>query len=66
MPDPPNFEERLGAVAQTLVIVAGMQLANEKAIATLTERTIQAMEAIGRLANIAAIHERLDRLEDNQ
>jgi hypothetical protein len=34
---------------------------------TLTERTIQAMDAIGRLANIAVSHEgRIDRLEQDR
>jgi hypothetical protein len=67
-------DERIDATAMHLEIVAGMQIANEKAmaanekaIATLTDRTIQAMDAINRLANIAGAHEeRLERLEDQQ
>jgi hypothetical protein len=57
-------DERIDAIAMHLEIVAGMQVDNEKAIAantkaiaTLTERTIQAMDAITRLANIADAHE---------
>jgi hypothetical protein len=64
-------DERISAIAMHLEIVAGMQEANEKAteemrenIKVLNQRTIQAMEAIGRLANIAAAHEeRIDHLE---
>jgi hypothetical protein len=67
-------DERIDAIAMRLEIVAGMRIDNEKAIAanakaiaTLTDRTIQAMDAITRLANIAAAHdERLERLEDQQ
>jgi hypothetical protein len=58
-------DERIDAIAMHLEVVAGMQIANEKAIAanekaiaTLTERTIQAMDAITRLARIADAHER--------
>lgn len=64
-------DERIDAIAMHLEIVAGMQVENEKAIAanenaiakltakvdTLTDRTIQAMDAINRLANIAGSHE---------
>jgi len=53
-------DERIDAIAMHLEVGAGMQIANEKAIAanekaiaTLTERTIQAMDAISRLARIA-------------
>lgn len=74
-------DERIDAIAMHLEIVAGMQIENEKAIAanegaiakltakvdTLTERTIQAMDAINRLANIAGSHEdRISRLEDEE
>jgi len=41
--------------------------AQDERMAVLTERTIQAMDAINRLANIAQSHEdRLGDLEDNQ
>jgi hypothetical protein len=57
-------DERIDAIAMHLEIVAGTQQANEKAIGVLNQRTIEAMEAIGRLANIAAAHEeRIDDLE---
>ena len=67
-------DERINAIAMHLEIVAGMQVenekaiaSNEKAIATLTERTIQAMDAITRLANIVGAHEeRLSGLEGEQ
>lgn len=63
-------DERIDAIAMHLEIVAGMQIDNEKAIAAsakaiaanakaiaaLTNRTIQAMDAINRLK----------RLEDQQ
>lgn len=58
-------DDRIDAIAMHLEIVAGMQIENEKAIATLTERTIQAMDAIGRLARISEPHEhRISELED--
>jgi hypothetical protein len=58
-------DERINAIAMHLEIVAGMQIENEKAIATLAERTIQAMDAIGRLARIAEAREhRISELED--
>lgn len=58
-------DDRIDAIAMHLEIVAGMQIENEKAIATLTERTIQAMDAIGRLARIGEPHEhRISELED--
>jgi hypothetical protein len=65
-------DQRIDAIAMHLEVVAGMQIANEKviaanekAIATLTERTIQAMDAISRLARIADSHEnRPSDLED--
>jgi hypothetical protein len=58
-------DERIDAIAMHLEIAAGMQIDNEKAIATLTDRTLQAMDAINRLANIAGAHEaRIERLED--
>jgi hypothetical protein len=58
-------DERIDAIAMHLEIVTGMQIENEKAIATLTERTIQAMDAIGRLARIGEAHEhRISELED--
>ena len=64
-------DERIDAIAMHLEVVAGMQIANEKAIAAneraiaiLTERTIQAMDAITRLARIADAHEdRITELE---
>jgi hypothetical protein len=74
-------DERIDAIAMHLEIVAGMQIENEKAIAanesaiarltakvdTLTERTIQAMDAITRMANIVGAHEeRLSGLEGEQ
>jgi len=67
-------DERIDAIAMHLEIVAGMQVenekaiaANEKAIAILTERTIQAMDAINRLANIAGSHEdRISHLEGDK
>lgn len=65
-------DERIDAIAVQLEVVAGMQsanaraiAANEKAIAILTERTIQAMDAISRLAPITDAHEdRISELED--
>lgn len=71
-----RIDQRLEAITMNLEIVAGMQLTNEKAIeanmraiesngmaiATLTEHTIQAMDAINRLANIAEAHQQ--RIED--
>jgi hypothetical protein len=58
-------KNRCHSDAPYLQVVAGMQIANEKAIATLTERTIQAMDAISRLARIAdAPEDRISDLED--
>jgi hypothetical protein len=71
-----RIDQRLETITMNLEIVAGMQLtnekaieantraieANERAIATLTEHTIQAMDAINRLANIAEAHQQ--RIED--
>jgi hypothetical protein len=76
MPDQPDqqlpIDERLNAISMHLEIVAGMQEANGKAIATLKERTIQVLDAIKTRGRIAGLHEeqldeldqRLHRLED--
>lgn len=75
----PEQEQRWEWIDQTLKYVATLQRShdeligklveqgdrNERLIGTLAERTIQAMDAINRLANIAVSHEdRIDKLED--
>jgi hypothetical protein len=76
-----TFEERLDRIGDKLVFVATLQHTNEEHIgrliektdlladqnAILTTRTVQAMDAIRRLARIADNHEdRLEDLEDGQ
>ena len=56
--------ERHEALTQTVEIIAGMQRASETRTARLEEASTHMMEAITRLANIAAAHEhRIDDLE---
>lgn len=74
MPDSPKptFKERFEAITQTLESVAGMQRDLTAKMDVLTERTIQAMAAINRLAVATAANtdkldgheERIERLED--
>jgi hypothetical protein len=53
-----NIDERLEAITQTLELVAGMQQANEKAIADLTR-------IVAPIAQLVIAHEeRLKRLEE--
>jgi len=75
----PEQEQRWDRIDQTLEHVATLQRShdqligklveqgdrNERLVGTLAERTIQAMDAINRLANIAVSHEdRIDKLEE--
>ena len=71
-----RIQQRHEALAQTVELLAGMhrdgerrqeeaERRYEKRFAELTTHAIQAMDAITRLANIAASHDaRIDRLED--
>jgi len=61
--------DRHAALAQTAEILAAMfeanEKANEKRFEVLTSRTIQAMDAINRLARIADNHEQgIEDMED--
>ncbi len=57
-PTPPNIDQRLEAITQTLELLAGMQQANEKAIADLTR-------IVAPIAQLVIAHEqRLKRLEE--
>ena len=64
-----TFEERLDrlaerheALTQTVELAAGMQRDNEKLHKQNEQRVAQMMDAVTRLANIAAEHD--ERLED--
>lgn len=76
-----QLRERNEALAQTLELTGSMQQVNEREIErvaatvdklaekveVLTDRTVQAMEAITRLSNIVEAHEsRLSDLEDER
>ena len=57
-----NIDQRLEALTQSVELLAAMHRDNER---NMTERMAQMMDAITRLANIAAIHDqRLDDLEN--
>jgi hypothetical protein len=60
-----NIDERLEAITQTLELAAGMQQANEKAIADLTRIVAPIAEIVGPIGQLVIAHEeRLKRLEN--
>ena len=64
----PTIDERLDAITETLELVAGMQLTNEKAITSLAkaiERTEKNLDRLERLTKVMLIsHEaRIKKLE---
>jgi hypothetical protein len=60
-----NIDERLEAITQTLELAAGMQQANEKAIADLTRIVAPIAEIVGPIGQLViAREERLKRLEN--
>jgi hypothetical protein len=62
-----KLTERHEALTQAVEIIAGMQRENERQIGDVTSRLGQVVDAIGRLARIAEIHEqRLDDLDSKQ
>ena len=56
--------ERHEALAQTVQLIASMQVASEKKLEALTERSVQLMDTVNKLARIVGIHE--DALEDHE
>ena len=66
-----TIEERLGAITETLELVAHMQRTGEERMADMRDRMGQIMEAVNSLFRIAELHEhrlddqesRIDRLE---
>ena len=73
-----DFEERLQAIAQTVELLAGMQLATERNLAKLEQAVehyvtdfavgmSKLQETMNRFAHIPVAHEeRLDKLESGQ
>jgi hypothetical protein len=56
-----SHDEQIGKLVEKTDRLAEQSAVHEKRMAVLTERTIQAMDAIARLARIADIHE--DRID---
>ena len=60
----PTFEERMQAIRETLEIVAGMQLTNERAIESNTKSIAQLKDAVAGLVRVAELQNtRIARLE---
>ena len=71
MPEEPRprltIDERLGALAQTVEFLAGMQRENDRRFDQVTHSFEIVLDSINRLENIAMAHQqRLDRIEDQQ
>lgn len=56
--------ERHEALAQTVQLIASMQVGSEKKLEILTERSIQLTDTVNKLARIVGIHE--DTIEDHE
>ena len=59
-----SHDEHISKIIEQSALNSAATALNTAAIKTLTERTIQAMDAVSRLAHIADIHDqRIDDLE---
>ena len=59
-----SHDEHISKIIEQSALNSAANALNSAAIKTLTERTIQAMDAVSRLAHIADIHDqRIDDLE---